>query len=79
MSFEYYRDSDMLYIRLQSGTSSESEEVSPGVVLDYNKQNQVVGIEIEDASRKIDLTRLDVNTRPPVNLVLTQAIEQIEK
>lgn len=72
MKFEYHRESDMLYIRLQSGMSNESEEVSPGVVLDYNKENQVVGIEIEDASQKIDLTRLEVNALPLVNLVLNQ-------
>lgn len=72
MKFEYHRDSDMLYIRLQARTSSESEEVAPGVVLDYDKQNQVVGIEIEDASKKIDLTRLEVTALPLVNLVLNQ-------
>lgn len=72
MMLSYHRDSDMLYIRLQSGTSNESEEVSPGIVLDYNKQNQVVGIEIEDASQKIDLTRLEVNALPLVSLVLNQ-------
>ncbi len=72
MILEFNQGSDMLYIRLQAGTSIESEEVAPGVVLDYNKQNQVVGIEIEDASQKIDLTRLEVNALPLVNLVLNQ-------
>lgn len=73
MSFEYHRESDMLFIRLRAGTSSESEEVSPGVVLDYDPRNQVIGIEIEDASQKVDLTRLEVNALPLVNLVLNQA------
>lgn len=72
MTFEYHRESDMLYIRLANGTSSESEEVSPGVVLDFDAQNQVVGIEIEDASQKIDLTRLEINALPLVNLVMHQ-------
>jgi uncharacterized protein YuzE len=72
MTFEYHRESDMLYIRLVPGTSAESEEVSPGVVLDYDAHNQVVGIEIEDASRKIDLTRLEINALPLVKLVLHQ-------
>ncbi|HZQ05039.1 MAG TPA: hypothetical protein VFD70_00555 [Anaerolineae bacterium] len=34
--------------------------------------NQVIGIEIEDASKKIDLTRLEVTALPLVNLVLNQ-------
>lgn len=59
--FEYHQESDMLYIRLHAGTSSDSEEVAPGVVLDYDRENQVVGIEIEDASHKMDLTRLEVS------------------
>jgi len=72
MTIEYHGESDLLYIRLQAGTSSDSEEVAPGIVLDYNKQNQVVGIEIEDASQKIDLTRLELYSLPLVNLVLRQ-------
>jgi len=42
------------------------------VVLDYDGMNQVIGIEIEDASKKIDLTRLEVTALPLVNLVLNQ-------
>jgi uncharacterized protein YuzE len=77
MVFEYHRESDMLYIRLQSAPSSESEEVSPGVVLDYDRDNAVVGIEIEDASQKVDLTRLEVNALPIVNLILNQATPEV--
>ncbi|MDL1898349.1 DUF2283 domain-containing protein, partial [Anaerolineae bacterium CFX7] len=60
------------YIRLALGASAESEEISPGVVLDYDAHNQVIGIEIEDASQKIDLTRLELYSLPLVNLVLRQ-------
>lgn len=74
MIFEYHRESDMLYIRLHPGTSSESEEVAPGMVFDYDDHNQVIGIEIEDASQKIDLTRLEVTALPLVNLVLNQTM-----
>ena len=77
MKLEYHRESDMLYIQWMPGTSSESEEVSPGVVLDYDAQNRVVGIEIEDASRKIDLTRLEINALPLLNLVLHQAMPEL--
>ena len=63
----------MLYIRLAAGVSTESEEVSQGVVLDFDEHNKVIGIEIEDASKFIDLSRLEVSALPIVNLVLTQA------
>ena len=68
MVFEYHPDSDMLYIKLAEGTSSESEEIAPGVVLDFDTQNHVIGVEIEDASKLIDLTRLELKDMPIVNL-----------
>jgi uncharacterized protein YuzE len=70
MVFQYHANSDMLYIRLAERLSSESEEVAPGIVLDFDEQNRVVGIEIEDASRLIDLSRLEVLALPVPNLVI---------
>jgi uncharacterized protein YuzE len=66
MTFQYYPETDMLYITLQEGVSTESEEVAPSIVLDYNEQNQVIGIEIEDASQHIDLSKLEVTALPLV-------------
>ncbi|MCA1553619.1 MAG: DUF2283 domain-containing protein [Chloroflexi bacterium] len=57
MIFQYHPESDMLYIQLANGVSTESEEVAPGVVIDFNAENHVLGMEIEDASRWIDLSR----------------------
>jgi len=51
MKFQYYSETDMLYIKLSMGMSMESEEVAPGIVLDFDASNKVIGIEIEDASR----------------------------
>lgn len=39
-------DPDALYLRLDDSSIVESEEVQPGIILDYNADNQVVGIEI---------------------------------
>ena len=39
-------DADALYLRLDESKIVESQEVAPGVVLDFNQQNQVVGVEI---------------------------------
>ena len=60
MEIQYDNASDMLYIGLQAGASVESEEIAPGIVLDYDKDNGVVGIEITDGSKLADLTRLEV-------------------
>lgn len=72
MIFEYYPDTDMLYIKLATGVSTESEEVAPGIVLDFDERNQVIGIEIENASTFIDLSRLDVSALPIANLTLSK-------
>jgi len=70
--FEYYPETDMLYLKLMEGVSTESEEISPGVVLDFDEHNRVIGIEFEDASKFIDLPRLELRALPIVNLVLTE-------
>jgi uncharacterized protein YuzE len=72
MVFQYYPDTDMLYIKLADGVSTESEEVATGVVLDFDERNRVVGIEIEDASKLIDLSRLEVLALPIENLVFSE-------
>ena len=72
MVFQYYPDTDMLHIKLVDKTSTESEEVAPGVVLDFDAHNQVVGIEIEDASKHIDLSRLELLALPLANLILSE-------
>lgn len=72
MIFEYHPETDMLYIKLIEGVSTESEEIAPGVVLDFDEHNRVIGIEIEDASKLIDLSRLELRALPLVNLTLTE-------
>ena len=46
------READALYLRLDDSPIVESEEVSPGVVLDFNEQNQVVGVEMLYLSKR---------------------------
>ena len=52
MKLKVDREGDALYLRLDDSPIVESEEVSPGVVLDFNEQNQVVGIEMLNLSRR---------------------------
>lgn len=74
MVFQYYPDTDMLYVKLADGISTESEEVAPGIVLDFDEHNRVVGIEIEDASKFIDLSRLELRALPVSNLILSERV-----
>jgi uncharacterized protein YuzE len=72
MVFQYYPDTDMLYVKLAEGASVESEEVARGIVLDFDERNRVIGIEIEDASAFIDLSRLEVLALPVTDLILSE-------
>jgi uncharacterized protein YuzE len=74
MTFRYDPDTDMLYIELATGMSAESEEVAPGVVLDFDQTNRVIGIEIEDAGKFIDLSRLEISALPIANLILNKPV-----
>jgi len=74
MIFEYFPDSDMLYIKLAEGKSTESEEIAPGVVLDFDENNRAIGVEIEDAGKLIDLSRLELKALPLTNLTITDRV-----
>ncbi|HHE47685.1 MAG TPA: DUF2283 domain-containing protein [Candidatus Acetothermia bacterium] len=52
--------------------SAESEEIAPGFVLDFDTEGNVVGIEIEDASRKVELDRLELSALPLLDLIVTR-------
>jgi uncharacterized protein YuzE len=52
MKLKVDREADALYLRLDDSPIVESEEVSPGVVLDFNEENQVVGVEILNLSTR---------------------------
>ena len=72
MVFQYYPDTDMLYIKLADRISTESEEVAPGIVLDFDEHSRVIGIEIEDAGNLVDLSRLELRALPVINLILSE-------
>ena len=58
MKLNYHADTDSLYIDLSERPSAESREVSEGVVLDYDAEGNLVGIDIDNASRKVQLEHL---------------------
>ena len=53
------READALYLRLDDSTIVESEEVAPGVVLDFDEHEQVVGIQLIQISQRTSELSLD--------------------
>lgn len=64
MKVNYFPDTDSLYIDLSERPSVESREISDGVVLDYDDQGHLVGIDIDNASTKVELHTLVVSRLP---------------
>jgi len=64
MKLNYYLETDSLYIDLMEKPSVESKEVSEGVVLDYDAEGNLVGIDIDNASKKVQLKELSLRKLP---------------
>jgi uncharacterized protein YuzE len=64
MKLNYYPDTDSLYIEFSSKPSVDSSEISEGVTLDYDADGNLVGIDIDNASRKIDLKEVTLSKIP---------------
>ena len=64
MKVNYFPDTDSLYIDLSERPSVESREISDGVVLDYDAAGHLVGIDIDNASTKVELHRFVVSKIP---------------
>ncbi|MYB41176.1 MAG: DUF2283 domain-containing protein [Chloroflexi bacterium] len=65
MKLRVDKEADALYLRLDDSAIVESEEVSPGVVLDYNEANEVVGVEmlrLSERSPDVNLSALQFET-----------------
>lgn len=64
MKLNYYTDTDSLYIDRLEHASVESREISEGVVLDYDAEENLVGIDIDNASRKVQMQQLVLSKLP---------------
>jgi len=58
MKLKIDHKNDALYFRLDDSSIVESEQVQPGVILDYNKDGKVVGIEILNLSMRVNPAEL---------------------
>ena len=64
MTLNYYPETDSLYIDLSENPSTENREISGGVVLDYDSTGNLVGIDIDNASEKVQLQQLILSKLP---------------
>ena len=65
MKLHMDKEADALYLRLDDSAIIESEKISPGVVLDYNESNEVVGVEmlyLSKRSSNLNLSALKFET-----------------
>lgn len=64
MKISYDKATDSLYIHLSDRTSVESDEVNDGVVLDFDANGALVGIDLQHASQRMDINSLSVSKLP---------------
>ena len=64
MKLNYYPETDSLYIDLSELPSVESREISEGVILDYGADGRLVGIDIDNASHKVEMEKLVLSKLP---------------
>ena len=64
MKLNYYAETDSLYIDLSERPSAETKEISEGVLLDYDAAGNLVGIDIDNASAKVQLKQLILSKLP---------------
>ena len=64
MRLSYDPDTDSLYIHLNDRPGIDSTEVTEGVVLDFDENGGLVGIDVQHASKHADIHRLLLNKMP---------------
>lgn len=64
MRVHYYPDTDSLYVDLAERVATDSREVAPGIVLDFDEAGALVGIDIDQASTRVELNRLEAVALP---------------
>ena len=71
MKLHYDPETDSLYIELNPNAGADSQEIADGVVLDIDADGNPVGIDIEYASRKLDLSTLETVALPTLTTKMT--------
>jgi uncharacterized protein YuzE len=64
MKLHYYPDTDSLYVELSGRPGVETREIVEGVNIDLDAQGAIVGLDIDGASKKLDLTTIETVALP---------------
>ena len=64
MKLHYYPETDSLYVELKAGPGVETREVSTGINVDLDAGGNVVGLDIDHASARLDLATLETEALP---------------
>ena len=67
MKFNYDKQTDSLYIELLEHPGVDSNEVADGIVLDFDANHHLVGIDVQHASTNVDLKHLETGSLPLVS------------
>jgi uncharacterized protein YuzE len=64
MTLHYYEETDSLYIDLSEAASARSLEVEDGFVVDFDETGKIVGLDIQHASERVDLSAVETRHLP---------------
>lgn len=64
MKLHYYPETDSLYVELRAGPGAETREVSDGLNVDFDAAGNVIGFDIDHASKRLDLSTLETEALP---------------
>ena len=64
MKLHYYPETDSLYIELKEGPGVETREIVEGLTVDLDEKGDVVGFDIDQASGKLDLSKIETIALP---------------
>jgi len=71
MRIKYYKETDSLYIDLSEKSSKESLEVTSGIVIDFDENNNITGIDIERASQILNLSQFEISDFPSKKVIFS--------
>jgi uncharacterized protein YuzE len=66
MKLQYYPETDSLYIELAAAAGAQAREIVEGLVADFDAAGNIVGLDIDHASRKLDLSKIETIALPAV-------------
>jgi uncharacterized protein YuzE len=67
MKLHYYPETDSLYIELKTAPGAETREIVEGLMVDLDANGEVVGFDIDHASSKLDLSKIETIALPPAH------------